>query len=137
MSATSGLPLRFLSAWVLVTVGGLAFVGALGHYPAISRTDNLTFSYPAASVGFILGGISGAIVGVPQWLLLRRRRRVGWWVPALMLGFGLRHALGDGATYSANPGLNALIAAAVLALLQGLMLRRQSPGPWARTCAQR
>lgn len=135
MSTNPGLPIRFLFGWVLVTIGSLAFVGAMGHYPSDFASEFLRFDYPAATFGFILGGISGAIVGVPQWLILRRRWRVRRWVPALVLSFGVRHALGDGAAFSTNLGLIALIAAVLLTLLQGLMLRRQFPGPWIWTLA--
>jgi hypothetical protein len=74
--------------WILTTI--LAWVPA---WLLISVRFNPLgdFEPPAAAVYALLGGIAlGLLTGYLQWLLLRGQlSRIGWWIPANALGFGL------------------------------------------------
>lgn len=64
--------------WVMVSIPGFT----IGIFVGVLILDGL-----ASPLGFwprtiLLGGIAGAVAGVPLWLVLRRHLTVGlWWVP--------------------------------------------------------
>jgi hypothetical protein len=78
-----GLEIRW---WIVATTLGIA----LGFW----ADTTLPFSIPFVSGAF--SGVSGALIGLGQWLVLRRRfARSGWWVTASAVGFWSGFALVD------------------------------------------
>ena len=100
--------------WILATTLGLAVGGFIFHFPG--SFGGLTgWDVSATIFGFLIGFVSGVVVGLVQWagLLLHRRegRRLVLWMG---VGIGLTHALHDG-------GPNALTNVGV-ASLSGLVM---------------
>lgn len=72
--------------------------GAMPFAPNLADLSGQGWDLLAASVAakLIEGAVMGAVVGVLQWLVLRRRlARAGWWVPANMAGWALGQAAGQ------------------------------------------
>ena len=65
--------------WVLANIGAVLIVGAIVFGVGAVNAD----------VGWVVGaGLSGTLVGVLQWLVLRGQvARAGWWVVASTLGW--------------------------------------------------
>lgn len=64
----------------MTPAGGAIAVGVLGSGVYVGDFDTM----PAIMIIWLL---SGAAIGVPQWLVLRRRiEGAGWWIPATILG---------------------------------------------------
>ena len=76
--------------WVLAsTVGWVMGTAAAGL--GILLVGLQEFSPVSASLVFSV--MVGAVVGVLQWLILRRQlRRAGWWVPASIVGWAMGQA---------------------------------------------
>lgn len=137
---------KLMLLWVLATVGsaiGAVFIVALLLFPTLP-SEFVSFLHldPLEDVGtFILGSFTGAIIGIGQWLVLRRHLgNVGWWVPATAVGgaLGVGVSLGGvpfpGVLYS---GAWALVFIMVIGTAQWLVLRRsvQQAGWWIAICA--
>ena len=105
--------------WVLGSLGAAAVVGLVVF--GVGRVD--------ADVGWIAGaGVFGTVVGVLQWLLLRRRvARAGWWVLASTIGWVVAVPAGG---MTGPPGWAAYGAITGTALV---WLLRQGPGALARS----
>lgn len=75
--------LRAGKVWIAVTVATWAVAWAIGQ----AITDGLLDDYWL--LGLVPGGVLLAvIVGVGQWLVLRRyARRASWWLPASLVGW--------------------------------------------------
>ncbi len=74
----------FLRTW-LGLIGGFLLAWSLN---GIAPKTSLFFE------GFFLGGVVGTVVGVAQWLALRRQfYGAGWWVLASITGSGVSFAL--------------------------------------------
>jgi hypothetical protein len=66
------------------------------------------------------------LVGLPQWLILRRQiAHVAWWIAAMALGIGITHGLIDGTFLQGFVPLIMLGSGALLGVLQWLVTRRQ------------
>lgn len=83
------LPTMMTRSWITATVIGALVAWALGLLPSTLMSGGNAGSEPpfsdaqqflfAAGMGFVLG----PVLGIPQWLVLRRFvRRAGWWVLA-------------------------------------------------------
>lgn len=73
----------------------------------------------------MLGAISGVIVGVLQWPVLRRRiRAAGLWIPATAAGIAVTHGVGDAVPAAVPLVAVAAIGGAAVGLLQWLVARR-------------
>jgi hypothetical protein len=80
------------AAWRLWAGWGLAFIGfPLGGLAATALVGGITT--PAEG---LLGGLAtGAVIGLAQWLVLRRHLALApWWIAATALGMGAGLALG-------------------------------------------
>jgi hypothetical protein len=103
--------------WVLASLGAAAAVGVVVFGVSVVN----------AYVGWVAGvGLFGTVVGVLQWLVLRRQvARAGWWVLASTVGWVAGMPLGD---IVGPPGLGAAYGAITGAALVWL-LRRKSLEP--------
>lgn len=126
-----GNPPLFLFFWILSSTITFSFIGAMFHYPSGFGTDLLRIDYAAAITGAILGAISGLIVGVPQWFILRRYvKPIALWILAYVLGIALRHAMGDGSPYNMNLALLPIAGITVTILIQSYSLRYAVKNPY-------
>jgi hypothetical protein len=142
--------------WMLANLVGFA-AGAPG-FGALQRIRMqpyfgvVTEAGPAARVVAVSTTLTltvfGLILGTAQWLVLRRRWSVGWWVPATTVGWALVGVLGGalsgaigGNVSTVGPALPwattlaiGLPAGVVIGLLPGLagwfVLRRWGVGRW-------
>jgi len=80
-------------------MAGLGF-----HYPhsiPIGSASQVSGALRLGGVGFAFGAVSGALVGVFQWALLRQLvPRSAWWIAGWAIAGGVGHAIGDGAPAS-------------------------------------
>ncbi len=102
--------------WVLASLGAAAVVGIVVFGVGVVNAD----------VGWLAGvSVFGTVVGVLQWLVLRRRvPRAGWWVLASTVGWVVGMPLGD---IVGPPGLGAAYGAITGTALVWL-LRQERPG---------
>jgi hypothetical protein len=78
-----------------------------------------------AVVGFMVGAITGLVIGTLQWVVLRKViPGAGWWVLATLMGVASVHAVGDTATGFVAFWMLALPSGVVVGILQWLVLRR-------------
>jgi hypothetical protein len=148
--ATQWLVLRSwlpsLRSWVLATSVGsaIAFVisNSLGSVTLIPPSEGIMGVFqPSMSVLplFVFGGISGLVLGVAQWLVLRAKLpQAYWWIPLSSIGMlgesvivgVLQSTVGaqgiDGSTSALNPMYWAIaaIGVAVYAAMTGGFLVR-------------
>ena len=110
------------SGWMIPAYG-------LGWYVGIWLGTNLGLPAPE----LFMGAIGGALVGVMQWLSMRRRlRRSLIWIPTViassLLGFWIGVSAGVSAKASASVGLTlaytigGVVAGAVIGVLSGFVL---------------
>jgi hypothetical protein len=109
--------------WVLATTGGW-LLGAL--LIVISGWLNF-WSYKSFDI-FLAFIVMGLLIGVGQWLLLRRRLpRAGWWVGANVVGWGLLGLItGDSVNQLGLLALG-LLPAFVTAVVLALLMNRAHP----------
>ena len=95
--------------------------------------DSLHFSNGFAFVpgylliGFIIGALTGTVIGIFQWLVLRRLiPGAGWWIIATSIGVGIIHSVGDSTPDTVDFRLLALGSGAVVGLSQWVVLYRSS-----------
>jgi hypothetical protein len=98
-----------VKGWVWLTIAGWVIASAIGLWSSgiVQQFDRM------ADPDWFIGGaeplrpnlvllvaaslVAGAIVGLGQWLLLRRiLKRAGWWIPATVLGWGIAVGAGLG-----------------------------------------
>ncbi len=101
------------SRWLLASLGAAAVVG--GVVFGVGAFD--------AAVGWIAGvSVFGTVVGVLQWLVLRRQiPRAGWWVLASTVGWVAGMPVGDSV---GPPGLGAVYGAITGTTLVWLLRQR-------------
>jgi hypothetical protein len=119
----SGLRLR---EWLLATVGGAIPAYLVGTSVGTYAGENLDFTLVPIAV-LILGGLLyvsaiGSILGLTQWLVLRRYvGRAGWWVPANALAWIAGLTVGI-----AGPSLledwNSIAAVVVMGVSTGVLM---------------
>jgi hypothetical protein len=87
-------PLR-LRSWVAATLAGTLVAWTLGMLPSTVMATTAGPAEPPFSdavqlvLAAALGVVAGVVLGVPQWLVLRRHvARAGWWIPANSLAWG-------------------------------------------------
>ena len=111
-----------LLAWVGATTVGYLVVGDIFHFPG---GPGPSLNFEAAAGGAVFGAVTGLLVGMLQWLVLRRRMpKAGRWVWATALGIAITHGIVDGAPDSINLALLTLPGLAVLGGLQARLLHR-------------
>ncbi len=82
--------------WILANALGFPIGGALGggvaralEQPYVGITSPEEGALLLAMDAGVALGVFGAVVGLAQWLILRRRAaRVAWWAPATAAGWG-------------------------------------------------
>jgi hypothetical protein len=86
-------------AWVIATIVGAVIAWFLGSLPSTlidmggQQTGAASQEPPAIVVSLLAGGMGlflGAVLGIPQWLVLRRVVKGAWlWIPANCLAWAL------------------------------------------------
>jgi len=110
---------RFWAGW------GLAFVGfPLGGLAATALVGGVTTPVE----GVIGGAATGAVIGLAQWLALRRRLALTpWWIAATAVGMGVGLALGIALFGTDTAGitlpLRGLVTGASIGIAQFALLR--------------
>ena len=110
---------RFWAGW------GLAFVGfPLGGLAATALVGGVTTPVE----GVIGGAATGAVIGLAQWLVLRRRLSLTpWWIAATAVGMGVGLALGIALFGTDTAGitlpLRGLVTGASIGIAQFALLR--------------
>jgi len=120
------------AAWTLGMIPStlIGFGADAGAAPPAEMSDALMYGLAAA-----MGAVLGPILGVPQWLALRRHvRRAFWWIPANAGAWALGMPIVFVGAGSAPPGnvfwlvatglLTAGAAGAVVGAMHGLVLVR-------------
>lgn len=121
LASTIGFAISCIVALVGATLGG--FVLALGGFASVSGGFTLALA---------LAGIDiGAMVGILQWLLMRRHVQAsGWWILASAAGACVAFALGLAITGAGNGAwvlgaiVGGVVGGAALGALQWLLLRK-------------
>ena len=122
--------MRF-GSWVAVT-SDFAMFGDI-HLQSSGPTSPVNpGDFEVAIVGFMFGAVSGAIIGVLQWLVLRSwAPRARGWILASIVGFGLAHALNDSFPYRPLDLLAMLLIGGIMiSIPQAIALRRALARPW-------
>jgi hypothetical protein len=115
----SGAAWRFWAGW------GLAFLGfPLGGLAATALVSGITTPLE----GVIGGAATGAVIGLAQWLVLRRRLALTpWWIAATAAGMGAGLGLGIALLGTDTAGstlpLRGLVTGAGIGLAQFALLR--------------
>jgi hypothetical protein len=110
--------------WVLASTVGFAvgsavtrFVGLVGYFAGGETVVG------AFAVG---GAVGGALIGIAQWLVLRKRvSRSGWWVLASIVGFAVGFAVAIAMLDSMDGAAVGAVVGASIGIAQWLVLRLQ------------
>jgi hypothetical protein len=120
--------------WLLGNIIGFGFVGAGFHNfplaftfpPEISRLGG--FRMEAALVGFFFGFIPALLIGLLQYLILRRRWPLSrWWIVTVSAGVGPLHFLSDGFENARDLSFAVLISGLLVSVFQWRLLRPHVP----------
>ena len=118
--------------WLAANVLGFTLAGAFARFPGsfpVGSGVNSSFDAAAALFGLVLGGVSGAVVGVLQWLVLRRWIGAGrGWIAATALAIAVTHMLGDGLPVSFDYESIAVDGGVLFYVAQTIALRGRSGG---------
>lgn len=128
----AGIERRFWVLWVFASITSFA-IGGAAHFPfGFGGSGFSAFNIPAAVVGAGFGAVAGVVIGILQWLVLRRAvSQAGWWVLASIAGVSLGHAFGDAAPDWLPFGMLASFGGAAIGTMQWLCLRgRVSQAGW-------
>ncbi len=124
----------FALFWALSSALTFALVSALFHnFTVVGRfSPSLAglgeFEAGAALFGALLAGVPALLIGLWQWLVLRRYAIVGrGWILSVSAGFAAQHFLADGFPDAADKTYTVAIGALVIALIQWRLLRRARP----------
>lgn len=126
ITAKSEAAWRFWAGW------GLAFIGfPLGGLAATALVGGVTTPLDGA----IGGAATGAVIGLTQWLVLRRHLALTpWWIAATAAGMGAGLALGItllGIDTAGNTlPLRGLVTGAGIGIAQFVLLRGSSTRAW-------
>jgi hypothetical protein len=113
--------------WIVLTIFGYIFAGFLhmpGDGPPIPfnlRDLDLT----AGLVGFIFGGVTGLVVALLQWVVLKSwTSNARLWIPLNAIGFGLVHALSDAGLFNPlSTSQSLVVGGLMIGLAQTISLR--------------
>lgn len=108
---------------IVATTLALGLVGFAFHFPGSSEVGSGLDEWQpgAATFGFVLGSLSGVVVGIAQWLSLRPAVARPWpLVLPMIIGIGVTHALFDGMPTSAGRAAMALLGGIALAFALGI-----------------
>jgi hypothetical protein len=123
---------RLGAAWRFQAGWGLAFLGfPLGGLAATALVGGVTTPLDGA----IGGAATGAVVGLVQWLVLRRRLGLTpWWIAATAAGMGAGLALGIALQGTDTAGitlpLRGLVTGAGIGIAQFALLRGSTDRAW-------
>jgi len=80
--------LRRMGWWIAATTLGWS-LGLIGD-GALYRMAYGALGVSAIGLGTLMAALAGGAMGLPQWLVLRRRvHHAAWWIPASVLGWGV------------------------------------------------
>lgn len=126
--------------WLFTNLIGFGLVGMLFHnFPlAFTFPPNVTrlgaFKFGAAfGGGLAFGAIPALLIGLLQWLILRRYLSASrWWIVSVSAGVGLMHFITDGFENARDLSIAVLLGGLVVGVLQWLLLRQhfQQSGWW-------
>lgn len=118
--------------WVLASAAGLAVASGVG---IAADTLKVVGSIDTLLGWTLVGVLGGAIIGIFQWLVLRKQvSRAGWWVLASTLGWGLSMVAwevfsADGVwSFSGLPASGATLGVVTGGFLVWLLGRSKSEG---------
>ena len=119
--------------WLLANTLSFGLAGAMFHNfplafifpPSISRMGQ--FELAPALGGVVFGAVPSILIGLLQWLILRRQFPVSrWWILTVSAGVGLDHFIADGFPNARDLSLAVLASSAGVGVLQWLLLRQQA-----------
>ena len=110
-----------VSQWVAGTIAGFLIFGSALHFPGSLDND------PWAPSAFVLGALTGFLVGALQLFALRGALSRPWlWPIATAVGIAITHGLGDGMPTSAGYLSVAFGGGIATGVLQAMLVRQ----PW-------
>ena len=109
---------KFRLYWVLASTVGIVIIYAtLGLAQFVFYMDRLELAG--------VGAVAGAVAGIMQWLVLRRRiSRAGWWVLVSAIGWAMGSIVFFYSYYRYTFWSGLVVAGAVVGIMQWLVLRR-------------
>lgn len=125
LSFRSNKGVIFLILWTLLTTISLALGGFIFHYPSdFGVTYGATANIAGAPFGFIMGAVSGLLLGLPQWMLLRHYiKNAKRWIVSTIIGIGIMHSIGDAFPFGQYLLGGTLLSAVVMSVMQKRILR--------------
>ena len=117
--------LTFFILWIVLTTIGLALGGYIFHYPSdFGVTRGATANILGAPFGFIIGAVSGLLLGLPQWMLLRRYvENAKRWLLTTFIGLGVMHSIGDAFPFGQYLLGATVLSATLMSVMQWRILR--------------
>lgn len=124
----------FVAGWTLACIVSFGAISAeLHNFPVTSgiapeSTRFNDFDSGAALFGMLLGGLPATLIGLWQWLALRRPVRMRrLWILTPTVGIGLQHFLQDGFPDASDMTFAVVVGALAAGLTQWALLRRIAP----------
>ena len=122
----------FVLWWLLANVISFGIAGGMFHnfpltfiFPSTAAWLG-TFELSPALFGAAFGAVPSILIGLLQWLILRRHLPVsGWWIFTILPGVGFDHFISDGFPNAQDLSIAVLASSALIGVLQWLVLRRQ------------
>jgi len=75
------------SRYVVATTVAVTSSWALGMVASVWEPEGELASFEVGATVALFGAVLGALIGLAQWLVLRRDSTTRWWIPASMLGW--------------------------------------------------
>lgn len=115
----------FLILWIVLTTISLALVGYIFHYPSsLPANWGTPYNISGAPFGFIIGAMSGLMLGVAQWVLLRRYiKNAKRWLLTTFIGLGVMHSIGDAFPFGQYLLGATILSAVLMSVMQWRILR--------------
>ncbi len=122
--------LKRYALWILTFLGF-----PLGSLAAVTIAGSIT----SLGKGALAGLISGAVLGLAQWLVLRPRGISAYWIAAtaagMAVGTGIAAAITDSGTTTGDLVIRGAISGAAVGIAQAFMLRTRLAILWPITLA--